>query len=58
MFDDVQVKNVLAACGDQGGTSIAVTLAVANAPVQAFTYSWAQVEATLPPAAVFAATVG
>jgi hypothetical protein len=44
--------------GDQGGTSMAVTLAVANAPVQAFTYSWAQVEATLPPAAVFAATVG
>jgi hypothetical protein len=44
--------------GDQGGTSMAVTLAVASAPVQAFTYSWAQVEATLPPAAVFAATVG
>ena len=35
--------------GDQGGTSMAVTLAVAAAPVTAFTYSWAQVTPTLPP---------
>jgi hypothetical protein len=35
--------------GDQGGTSMAVTLAVADAPVTAFTYSWAQVVPTLPP---------
>jgi hypothetical protein len=34
--------------GDKGGTSMAVTLAVAGAPQQAFTYSWAQVAATLP----------
>jgi hypothetical protein len=35
--------------GDKGGTSMAVTLAVAGAPAQAFTYSWAQVSALLPP---------
>jgi hypothetical protein len=35
--------------GDKGGTSMAVTLAVANAPAQAFTYSWDQVRAALPP---------
>jgi hypothetical protein len=35
--------------GDQGGTSMAVTLAVADAPVTAFTFSWAQVVPTLPP---------
>ena len=34
--------------GDNGGTSMAVTLAVATAPVQAFTYRWSQVLATLP----------
>jgi len=37
--------------GDKGGTSMAVTLAVASAPVPAFVYSWAQVVAALPPAA-------
>ena len=31
--------------GDGGGTSMAVTLAVADAPVHDFTYSWAQVVA-------------
>ncbi len=36
--------------GDGGGTSMAVTLAVAAAPVHTFTYSWAQVVAALPPA--------
>ena len=34
--------------GDDRGTSMAVTLAVASAPVQTFTYSWAQVVAALP----------
>ena len=34
--------------GDGGGTSMAVTLAVAGAPVHSFTYSWAQVVAALP----------
>jgi hypothetical protein len=34
--------------GDDRGTSMAVTLAVAGAPVQTFTYSWAQVVAALP----------
>jgi hypothetical protein len=34
--------------GDNRGTSMAVTLAVASVPVQAFTYSWAQVVAALP----------
>ena len=29
--------------GDRGGTSMAVTLAVASAPAHTFTYSWAQV---------------
>ena len=37
--------------GDGGGTSMAVTLAVAGAPVHSFTYSWAQVVAALPPGA-------
>jgi hypothetical protein len=37
--------------GDKGGTSMAVTLAVAGTPVLAFTYSWAQVTAVLAPAA-------
>ena len=37
--------------GDKGGTSMAVTLAVAGTPVLAFTYSWAQVTAVLPPGA-------
>jgi hypothetical protein len=36
--------------GDRGGTSMAVTLAVAATPVTTFTYSWAEV-APLPPAA-------
>jgi hypothetical protein len=36
--------------GDGGGTSMAVTLAVAADPVHTFTYSWAQVVAALPPA--------
>jgi hypothetical protein len=35
--------------GDSGGTSMAVTLAVANAPVRTFTYGWAQALAELPP---------
>jgi hypothetical protein len=42
MNDDTQ-------SGDNGGTSMAVTLAVADAPVTTFTYSWAQVVPTLPP---------
>ena len=29
--------------GDNGGTSMAVTLAVATTPVHVFTYSWSQV---------------
>jgi hypothetical protein len=33
--------------GDKGGTSMAVTLAVHDAPVQSFTYSWAQATASL-----------
>jgi hypothetical protein len=36
--------------GDGGGTSMAVTLAVAGAPVHSFTYSWPQVLAAVPPA--------
>ncbi len=35
--------------GDTGGTSMAVTLAVASVPVRTFTYSWAQVVAAMPP---------
>jgi hypothetical protein len=35
--------------GDSGGTSMAVTLAVADAPVRTFTYGWAQALAELPP---------
>ncbi len=38
--------------GDRGGTSMAVTLAVADAPVDTYTYSWAQVVAALPPGGV------
>ncbi len=34
--------------GDNGGTSMAVTLAVAGAPARALAYSWTQVVATLP----------
>jgi hypothetical protein len=34
--------------GDERGTSMAVTLAVAGAPVETFTYSWAQMVAALP----------
>ena len=34
--------------GDDRGTSMALTLAVANTPVLAFTYGWAQVTAALP----------
>jgi hypothetical protein len=34
--------------GDNGGTSMAVTLAVASAPVRTFTYRWSQVATTLP----------
>ena len=34
--------------GDSGGTSMAVTLAVATAPASVFTYRWSQVVATLP----------
>jgi hypothetical protein len=34
--------------GDNGGTSMAVTLAVASAPVHSFTYRWSQVVTTLP----------
>ncbi len=37
--------------GDSGGTSMAVTLAVADAPARSFAYSWSQAVATLPPAA-------
>jgi hypothetical protein len=36
--------------GDNGGTSMAVTLAVAGAPAHAFTYSWSQALATFPSA--------
>ena len=38
--------------GDIGGTSMAVTLAVASVPVHTFTYSWAQVVAAMPPGGV------
>jgi hypothetical protein len=38
--------------GDGGGTSMAVTLAVAGSPVRAFTYRWTQVVAALPPGSV------
>jgi len=34
--------------GDNRGTSMAVTLAVASAPAPTFTYRWSQVAATLP----------
>jgi hypothetical protein len=44
--------------GDKGGTSMAVTLAVASAPVRAFAYSWAQVAVALPPAGVRALSTG
>ncbi|MGD0746400.1 MAG: hypothetical protein ABSB68_01140 [Acidimicrobiales bacterium] len=35
--------------GDAGGTSMAVTLAVADAPARSFTYDWTQVLAAMPP---------
>jgi len=35
--------------GDAGGTSMAVTLAVADAPARSFTYAWTQALATMPP---------
>ncbi len=35
--------------GDVGGTSMAVTLAVADAPVSSYAYSWAQALAAMPP---------
>jgi hypothetical protein len=35
--------------GDAGGTSMAVTLAVADAPARSFTYSWTEVLAAMPP---------
>ena len=35
--------------GDNGGTSMAVTLAVAGAPAHSLLYSWSQVLAALPP---------
>ncbi len=38
--------------GDTGGTSMAVTLAVAEAPARSFTFTWSQVVSTLPPGAV------
>jgi hypothetical protein len=34
--------------GDHGGTSMAVTLAVAGAPTTSYTYTWAQAVAALP----------
>jgi hypothetical protein len=34
--------------GDHGGTSMAITLAVAGAPTTSYTYSWAQAQAALP----------
>jgi hypothetical protein len=34
--------------GDHGGTSMAVTLAVAGAPTASYTYSWAQAIAAIP----------
>ena len=37
--------------GDRGGTSMAVTLAVADAPVHDYTYSWAAVAPLVAPAA-------
>ena len=37
--------------GDSGGTSMAVTLAVADTPARSFTYSWSEAVAALQPAA-------
>jgi hypothetical protein len=34
--------------GDHGGTSMAITLAVASAPTTSYTYSWAQAIAAIP----------
>ncbi len=42
--------------GDHGGTSMAVTLAVAGAPAGSYTYSWTQVLAATPGERVEAAT--
>jgi hypothetical protein len=44
--------------GDSGGTSMAVTLAVAGAPARALTYSWSQVLAALPPSSGVAGASG
>jgi hypothetical protein len=46
--------------GDKGGTSMALTLAVASAPVHTFLYlySWAQVETALPSGAVPTVALG
>jgi hypothetical protein len=38
--------------GDKGGTSMAVTLGVAGAPVPRFAYTWSEVVAALPPGAL------
>jgi hypothetical protein len=37
--------------GDKGGTSMAVTLAVADAPPPALVYTWSEASASLPPGA-------
>ena len=44
-------KNADTHNGDAGGTSMAVTLAVAAAPVHKYLFGWAQVVAALPPGA-------
>ncbi len=44
--------------GDNGGTSMAVTLAVAGAPARALAYSWTQVVAALPAASGVPAASG
>jgi hypothetical protein len=35
--------------GDRGGTSMAITLAVASTPIRSYTYTWAQALAAMPP---------
>jgi hypothetical protein len=37
--------------GDRGGTSMAITLAVASTPIRSYTYTWAQALAAMPPGA-------
>jgi hypothetical protein len=37
--------------GDRGGTSMAITLAVASTPVRSYTYRWAQALGAMPPGA-------